>query len=90
LGKWDATAKQLQQSCIEAVKKSKCIRRTVKKQGKLMDRSRRIVAVGLLTEHDLFLLGEGFRRVYRLDEKHDFGALLAEIDAAERKNAQAE
>lgn len=58
-----------------------------------MDRSQRIVAVGLLTEHDLSLLGEGFRRAYRLDETHDFGALLAEIDAAERDgsdNSQAE
>jgi hypothetical protein len=49
-----------------------------------VDRSHRIVAVGLLTEHDLSLLGEGFRRAYRLNDTHDFGALLAEIDAAER------
>jgi len=49
-----------------------------------VDRAKRIVAVGLLTEHDLSLLGEGFRRAYRLDEAHDFGDLLAEIDAAER------
>jgi len=55
-----------------------------------MDSSRRIVAVGLLSEYDLSLLGEGFRRAYRLDEAHDFGALLAEIDAAEREDVQAE
>jgi hypothetical protein len=58
-----------------------------------VDRSQRIVAVGLLTEHDLSLLGEGFRRAYRLEEIHDFGALLAEIDAAElcaTDNGQAE
>ena len=52
-----------------------------------MDRLQRIVAVGFLTEHDLSLLGEGFRRAYRLDETHDFGALLAEIDAAESDHA---
>jgi hypothetical protein len=51
-----------------------------------VDHPQRIVAVGLLTEHDLSLLGEGFRRAYRLDEAHDFGDLLAEIDAAERDN----
>ena len=49
-----------------------------------MDRPQRVVAVGLLTEHDFSLLGEGFRRAYRLNEAHDFGALLAQIDAAER------
>lgn len=49
-----------------------------------MDRPQRVVAVGLLTEHDLSLLGEGFRRAYRLNERNDFGALLAQIDAAER------
>lgn len=49
-----------------------------------MERPQRVVAVGLLTEHDLSLLGEGFRRAYRLDERNDFGALLAEIDQAER------
>ncbi len=49
-----------------------------------MDRPQRVVAVGLLTEYDLSLLGEGFRRAYRLDERNDFAALLSEIDAAER------
>jgi hypothetical protein len=49
-----------------------------------VDRSQRVVAVGLLTEYDLSLLGDGFRRAYRLNERNDFGALLAEIDAAER------
>jgi hypothetical protein len=44
----------------------------------------RIVAVGLLTEHDLSVLGQGFRRLYRLDEGHDFSELLARIDAAEQ------
>jgi hypothetical protein len=49
-----------------------------------VDCPQRIVAVGLLTEQDLSMLGEGFRRIYRLDEDHDFAELLAQIDAAER------
>ena len=44
----------------------------------------RITAVGLLAGQDLSILGQGFRRIYRLDEIHDFGDLLARIDAAER------
>lgn len=52
-----------------------------------MECPQRIVAVGLLTEQDLSLLGEGFRRIYRLDEQHDFTELLARIDAAERNYA---
>lgn len=48
-----------------------------------MDRPQRVVAVGLLTEGDLSLLGQGFRRAYRLNEGHDFHELLARIDAAE-------
>ena len=49
-----------------------------------VDYPQRIVAVGLLTERDLSMLGEGFRRIYRLDEHHDFAELLARIDEAER------
>ena len=49
-----------------------------------MDCPQRIVAVGLLTEQDLSMLGEGFRRIYRLDEDHDFAELLAQIADAER------
>ncbi|WP_162875518.1 hypothetical protein [Sphingomonas crusticola] len=44
----------------------------------------RVVAVGLLTEHDLSVLGQGFRRIYRIDDGHNFHQLLAAIDAAER------
>ena len=44
-----------------------------------------VVAVGLLTEHDLAVLGQGFRRAYRLDEHHDFDDLLAAIDAADQR-----
>jgi hypothetical protein len=49
-----------------------------------VDCPQRIVAVGLLTEYDLSVLGEGFRRVYRLDQGHDFSELLGRIDDAER------
>jgi hypothetical protein len=45
----------------------------------------RIVAVGLLTEADLSVLGQGFRRAYRLEHDHDFHDLLAAIDRAERE-----
>ena len=43
-----------------------------------------VVAVGLLTERDLAVLGQGFRRAYRLDEHQDFHDLLAAIDAADQ------
>lgn len=46
-------------------------------------RGHRVVAVGLLTEYDLSILGQGFKRAYRIDEGHDFHRLLAAIDAAE-------
>jgi hypothetical protein len=49
------------------------------------DRAQRVVAVGLLTERDLSVLGQGFKQVYRLDEGHDFHELLARIDAAEER-----
>ena len=50
--------------------------------GKAKD-DHRVVAIGLLSERDLALLGQGFKRAYRIDEGHDFHELLAEIDAAE-------
>jgi hypothetical protein len=46
---------------------------------------RRVVAIGLLTDRDLSVLGQGFKRAFRLDEVHDFHELLAAIDAAERE-----
>jgi hypothetical protein len=49
-----------------------------------MDRLQRIVAVGLLTDQDLSLFQQGFRRAYRPDDGHDFHDLLGRIDAAER------
>lgn len=40
----------------------------------------RFVAVGLLTQRDLDLLGSAFRRAFPLDENTDFTALLKLID----------
>lgn len=48
-----------------------------------MREDNQVVAVGLLTERDLAVLGEGFRRAYRIDEHHDFHDLLVAIDQAE-------
>jgi hypothetical protein len=45
-----------------------------------------IVAVGLLTQHDLDLLGNGFRRAFMLDDTPCFEELLSAIDAAEQKS----
>lgn len=44
-----------------------------------------IVAVGLLTQQDLDLLGSGFRRAFRLDDSPCFEDLLRAIDVAEEK-----
>ena len=43
----------------------------------------RIIAIGLLTQHDLDMLGNGFRRAFRLDESPCFDDLLRAIDTAE-------
>jgi hypothetical protein len=48
-------------------------------------RTERIVAVGLLTEQDLGVLGQGFQRAYRLPHDHDFQDLIAAIDRADSK-----
>lgn len=45
----------------------------------------RIVAIGLLTQHDLNLLGTGFRRAYPVQEDTDFDDLLRAIDDADKK-----
>ena len=45
---------------------------------------RRVVAVGLLTEFDLSVLGQGFKHAYRIDAGHNFSEMIAAIDAAER------
>ena len=43
-----------------------------------------IVAIGLLSQNDLNLLGSGFRRAFRVDDTPDFDDLLAAIDAADQ------
>lgn len=45
----------------------------------------RIVAVGLLTEHELDLLGDGFSRAWPVDETPCFTGLLEAIDEADRE-----
>lgn len=45
---------------------------------------RRIVAVGLLTEEDLDLLGNTFTRLWPVDNAPKFDELLAAIDDADR------
>lgn len=44
----------------------------------------RIVAVGLLTEYELKLLGEGFSRAWPVDETPCFEGLIQAIDEADR------
>ena len=44
----------------------------------------RIVAVGLLTQRDLDILGRNFDRAFPIDETPSFDALLQAIDQAER------
>jgi hypothetical protein len=50
----------------------------------------RIVAVGLLSEHDLAKLGSDFDRVYPVDETPCFGELLRAIDEARSRAAAPE
>ncbi len=44
----------------------------------------RIVAIGLLTQRDVFALGHDLSRVYPIDEMPCFGSLLGAIDDADR------
>ena len=46
---------------------------------------RQIVAVGLLTAHELQLLGVGFSRAWPIDHTPCFEGLLEAIDEAERE-----
>ena len=50
-----------------------------------MAESPRIVAIGLLTQHELELLGQGFDRAFPVDEKLVFEDLLRAIDEADSK-----
>jgi hypothetical protein len=49
----------------------------------------RIIAVGLLTARDLEVLGQGFTRVFPIDEKPCFTQLLRAIDEADRQLQEA-
>lgn len=51
----------------------------------MKEQPERIVAIGLLTQHDLDMLGTGFRRVFRVDEAPQFEDLLRAIDDADAK-----
>ena len=44
----------------------------------------RIVAIGLLTKHDLSLLGPTFDRIWPVEEAPNFSELLRAIDEADR------
>lgn len=50
----------------------------------------RIVAVGLLTRHDLSVLGPAFDRAWPVEEAPSFNELLRAIDEADRKLQQAD
>jgi hypothetical protein len=49
---------------------------------------RKIVAVGLLTQRDVDLLGNGFSRLWPVDETPCFTDLLQAIDEADRELRQ--
>ena len=49
---------------------------------------RKIVAVGLLTQRDVDLLGHGFSRLWPVDETPCFTDLLQAIDEADRELRQ--
>ena len=49
-----------------------------------MSDTRQIVAIGLLTQHDLNLLGRGFDRAIPVDQTPRFEELLKAIDNADR------
>lgn len=43
----------------------------------------RIVAIGLLTQRDLDLLGQSFTRLWPIEEARDFDGLIRAIDQAD-------
>ena len=49
----------------------------------------RIIAVGLLTARDLEVLGQGFTRIFPIDETPCFTQLLQAIDEADRQLQEA-
>jgi hypothetical protein len=52
-----------------------------------MPESRRIVAIGLLTQQELEMLGQGFDRAFPVDDDIVFEDLLRAIDRADRELA---
>ena len=50
----------------------------------------RIVAVGLLTQRDLNLLGPTFERVWPVEDAPSFNELLRAIDEADKRLKQSE
>jgi len=57
---------------------------------RLTTQSTHIVAIGLLTQQDLTLLGRGFDRAFPLDPAPCFDDLLRAIDEAENKLSMAD
>lgn len=51
-------------------------------------RNEPFVAVGLLTQRDLDVLGSGFRRAFPLNDTADFAPLLRRIDEANRRRGE--
>jgi hypothetical protein len=61
---------------------------TAERSEQVTERSRdghRVVAIGLLTQRDLDILGVGFRRAIPLTGPGEFDELLARIDEADRR-----
>ena len=50
--------------------------------------SKDVIAIGLLTQQDLDVLGSAFRRAIALDDISEFEDLLARIDEAEHRGQQ--
>ena len=50
----------------------------------------RIVAVGLLTQHELTVLGPAFDRAWPVEEAPNFAELLRAIDEADRRLKQSD
>lgn len=53
--------------------------------GKADLRKERIVAVGLLTQREVDLLGQSFTRLWPIEEAPDFDELIRAIDEADRE-----
>jgi hypothetical protein len=54
------------------------------------DKRGRVVAVGLLTQEHLDMLGNSLKKVYRIDETPCFPELLEAIDRADREHWRAD